>query len=359
MRGGVFGLLPVLLAIISPAAKGEVTWLEKEYDFGLMKEEAGPKTGSVRLVNTGKEEISITGARPSCGCTGVAYPEDPIAPGDTVKFSFTYNPLGRPGRFEKSIRVYIGDFDMATIRIRGNVLGTPESLATLYPVEAGPLRLSDKFLPAGDVAYGSTRHFFLNGYNQTADTIRPSWVCADPSLSVSASSETIGPGDIITFSFYFNSRDNGMIGPVRIPVSISSDKAADAPQTEILFTANVKPDFSRMTPDEVEASPRCYLAPERVDLGEIPADAMKTAKLSFAARNEGKSTMRILRVLPHSETIRIKRHPSVVKPGKSDNIEGTIDIRNIPSGAFNLKIDVLTDDPLHPVRTVSVVGIKE
>lgn len=78
----------------------------------------------------------ITGARPSCGCTGVAYPDDPIAPGDTVKFSFTYNPLGRPGRFEKSIRVYIGDFDTATIRIRGNVLGTPESLSTLYPVEA-------------------------------------------------------------------------------------------------------------------------------------------------------------------------------------------------------------------------------
>lgn len=94
------------------------------------------KTGSVRLVNTGSEEAVITGARPSCGCTGVAYPDDPIAPGDTVRFSFTYNPLGRPGRFEKSIRVYIGDFDIATIRIRGNVLGTPESLSTLYPVEA-------------------------------------------------------------------------------------------------------------------------------------------------------------------------------------------------------------------------------
>lgn len=86
----------MLLALLVPAvARGEIVWLEKEYDFGLMKEEAGPKTGSVRLVNTGPEEAVITGARPSCGCTGVAYPDDPIAPGDTVKFSFTYNPLGR------------------------------------------------------------------------------------------------------------------------------------------------------------------------------------------------------------------------------------------------------------------------
>ncbi len=75
----------MLLALLVPAvARGEIVWLEKEYDFGLMKEEAGPKTGSVRLVNTGPEEAVITGARPSCGCTGVAYPDDPIAPGDTL-----------------------------------------------------------------------------------------------------------------------------------------------------------------------------------------------------------------------------------------------------------------------------------
>lgn len=214
----------MLLALLVPAvARGEIVWLEKEYDFGLMKEEAGPKTGSVRLVNTGPEEAVITGARPSCGCTGVAYPDDPIAPGDTVKFSFTYNPLGRPGRFEKSIRVYIGDFDIATIRIRGNVLGTPESLSTLYPVEAGPLRLSEKRMAAGEVTYGKTRHFFLNGYNQTADTIRPSWVSDDPSLSVSSSSEAVGPGDIVTLSFYFNSRQRTEMGPLEIPVRIISD----------------------------------------------------------------------------------------------------------------------------------------
>lgn len=54
----------MLLALLVPAvARGEIVWLEKEYDFGLMKEEAGPKTGSVRLVNTGPEEAVITGAR--------------------------------------------------------------------------------------------------------------------------------------------------------------------------------------------------------------------------------------------------------------------------------------------------------
>lgn len=92
----------MLLALLVPAvARGEIVWLEKEYDFGLMKEEAGPKTGSVRLVNTGPEEAVITGARPSCGCTGVAYPDDPIAPGDTVKFSFTIQPPRTSGKIRE------------------------------------------------------------------------------------------------------------------------------------------------------------------------------------------------------------------------------------------------------------------
>ncbi len=358
MRNGLIPLL-LMISLFPSKGMGEIIWLEKEYDFGLMKEEAGPKTGSVRFVNTGPEETVITGARPSCGCTGVAYPEEPIAPGDTVKFSFTYNPLGRPGRFEKSIRVYIGDFDMSTIRIRGNVLGTPESLSTLYPIEAGPLRLSENILPAGDVTYGSTRHFFLNGYNQTADTIRPRWICKDPSLSVSASSEEVGPGDILTLSFYFNSRNKPEMGPVEIPVTIISDQNAGSPETEVTFTAKVVPDFSRMTPEEVKNAPKCYLAPNSIDLGNISPKIKNPVKFRFAIRNEGLTEMRINRIFSQSEAVRITRRPSSLKPEKSANAEGTLNINKLPSGAFNIKVEVLTNDPLNPARTISIVGIKE
>lgn len=217
--------LPILILMLSvmSSIKADVVWLEKDYDFGLMKEEAGPRTGSVRLVNTGPEPVVITGARPSCGCTGVAYPEDPIEPGDTVNFSFTYNPLGRPGKFAKSIRVYIGDFDMATIRIRGNVLGTPESLTTLYPVEGpAPLRLSADKVFGGEIPHGRSRHFFVNGYNQSPDSVRLILASADKSMSVIASSDTIGPGDIVTFSLYFNSRQTKGPGTVSIPVTVKA-----------------------------------------------------------------------------------------------------------------------------------------
>lgn len=347
------------LALVSAfSMNAEVKWLEKEYDFGLMKEVAGPQTGSVRLVNTGPEDIVITGARPSCGCTGVAYSEAPIAPGDTASFSFTYNPVGRPGRFEKSIRVYVGDFDTYKIVIRGNVLGTPESLATLYPIEVGPLRLTESILHAGDVNYGSTRHFFVNGYNQTTDTIRPYWNCDNPALSVSASAEELAPGDLMTFSFYFNSRDLEEVGPVDIPVTIFADSSADAEKKVVDFSANVTPDFSRLTPEEVDNGPRCYLAPPLIDLGEITANVKNPVPLHFAIRNDGKAQMRIMRIYSQSEAVRITRRPSTLKPGKSDEVEGSLNIHALPAGPFNIKVEVMTDDPLHPVRSLSVAGIK-
>lgn len=334
----------------------EVVWLEKNYDFGLIKEEAGPQTGHVRLYNSGPEEIVITGARPSCGCTGVAYPEDPIAPGDTVNFSFTYNPIGRPGKFDKSIRVYIGDYDMATIKIRGNVLGTPESLTSMYPVEVGPLRLSASIMDAGDVTYGSARHFFLNGYNQTPDTIYPSWECADKGMSISSSAEAVGPGDIITLSFYFNSREHPEMGPLDIPVTIKADNTPGAPQTQVSFLTKVTPDFSRMTPEQVKDAPQCYLAPPMIDLGEIQK-ADKRVKLKFEIRNDGKTEMRVIRIFSTNKAVKITRYPTSVKPAKTGTAEGQLDLTQLPAGPFNIKVEVLTNDPLHPSRTLSIAGI--
>ena len=136
MRRTLVGISTILC--LSLQTRADIVWIEKEYDFGLIKEEAGPKTGYARFVNTGPEEVMITGMRPRCGCTKADFPKDPIAAGDTATVSFTYDPTGRPGKFNKSVRVYIGSSETYKIPITGNVLGTPQSLSTLYPVVSGP-----------------------------------------------------------------------------------------------------------------------------------------------------------------------------------------------------------------------------
>ena len=140
---------------------------------------------------------------------------------------------------------------MATIRIRGNVLGTPESLSTLYPVEAGPLRLSEKRMAAGEVTYGKTRHFFL-----TATTRHSRH---DPSLlglrrSVAQRVVIIRSrwsGRHRDSQFLFQLTPENRDGTLGNPGANHFRQQTGAPETEVLFTADLHPDFSSMTPEEV------------------------------------------------------------------------------------------------------------
>ena len=110
-------------------ARGEVTWLSRTYDFGFFREEAGPQQGEVKLINLGPEPTVINRVKSTCGCTVAGFTEGLIEPGDTARVWFTYNPAGRPGRFEKHIKVYMGaDNDVTSVTLKGTVIGNASSL---------------------------------------------------------------------------------------------------------------------------------------------------------------------------------------------------------------------------------------
>ena len=161
-------------------------------------------------------------ARPTCGCTDASYPEEPVAPGDTAVIRFTYDPTGRPGRFDKSIKVRFQDGKRMSVKIRGNVLGTPESLEQFYPVDAGALRLSDSKVMAGTLEAGKTPSLFVNAYNTLNDSVTVAARCDEKSMKLKLSGNRIGPGDVVTLAMYFDTRAYGNYGPVSIPVTIIS-----------------------------------------------------------------------------------------------------------------------------------------
>ena len=354
-------LIFTLISSFSPfsfKAKGEIVWLEKKYDFGLMKEENGSATGAARFVNRGSEPVVITGARPSCGCTGVEYSELPVAPGDTATIRFTYDPAGRPGKFEKSIKVYIGEDDTYRIKITGNVLGTSESLSLFYPYETGALRLSEAILNAGELSKGATRALYLKCYNQSLDTISPKVVKKSEAIVVKSSEPLLGPGDVAAFAIFFDSSKLEEVGVTEIPFTIISDcRKEDAPEMELKLTAKVTPDFSTLSPEDVDNAPRCYLIPDRIDLGVISGDSPKT--ISCIIQNQGKSKMDILRISPQSESVRLKKMPKQIKQGKSAEAILSLFPASLPAGVFNLQVEIYSNDPLHPVRMLHLVGQKE
>ncbi|MBQ9077492.1 MAG: DUF1573 domain-containing protein [Muribaculaceae bacterium] len=80
-------------------------FVEKSYDFGTIKEENGPVSHEFEFKNTGDSPLVIISASASCGCTRPEYPIEPIRPGKSGKIKVTYNPAGRPGEFDRSIKL--------------------------------------------------------------------------------------------------------------------------------------------------------------------------------------------------------------------------------------------------------------
>lgn len=354
--------LPAALAAIAalPAFSSglDIRWLEKDHDFGLMKEVAGPKTGVSRFVNTGLDPIQILDVRPSCGCTSATFTETPVAPGDTAVISYTYDPAGRPGKFRKTVKVSLADGVKYVINISGNVLGTPESLATLYPVEMGPLRLSDSYVVGGDIKSGAVKTNFLMSYNLSPDTVRPRVESGHPALKVEwDGAKGAGPGDLTTYGIYFDTSKYPDYGMVEIPLRFSV-RSADGKEEEttVLYRARVVPDFSRLTPEQERRAPHLFATPDRIDLGVISRRA-GNPELEIRVLNEGKSPLLIGSAYADGGDVEIISQPKTLKPGGKGRIKVRLLTGGLPEGPFRKQLTILSNDPRDlGVRTVSIVG---
>ena len=332
-----------------------IQWIEKNHDFGLMKEILGPQTGVSRFVNTGNTPISVIDARPSCGCTGVEFSDAETAPGDTLSIAYTYDPAGRPGRFEKSIKVWLSDGTEQVIMIRGNVLGAPESLDMFYPVEAGPLRLSDSVIIGGNVTDTRTPGYFIKAYNQTTDTIRPLATSESQALRIECSQQKLGPGDLATFVIYFKAGALGEYGPVELPVSFVADSASpDARSVTVPLRATVLPSAKSLSGKDLAKAPRCFPVPDPVDLGIIRHDAARP--VGFAILNDGGSPLRIRKIYSDIVAVKYNRLPKEIKPDKSVRVSLELDLRDLPAGPFRIPLRIITDDPVTPVKEFTVAG---
>lgn len=351
-------LLTCMLALTKPVfASSDVKWLSMEYNFGAFKEAEGPKKGSVMFVNTGKEPTFIRNVRPSCGCTSVEYTEDMIQPGDTATVSFVYNPEGRPGPFDKTVKVYLGSGNqLEVIRITGTVIGSPETLEINYPDVSGALRFESLLAPMGEVKKGGSRHAFINVYNQGSDTIHPTWSDKVAAIETNFTPKALAPGEIGTFGFYLNTSKEKRMGPVEYVVRIKPDRnSPNEDEREIKITTCIVPDSRSMSVDEIENSPRAYLDPEFLDLGDLLSGV--EADFEFGIINDGRSTLEVNRVYSRHDGVDLKSFTRKVKGKGSGKVQGKLDTHKLPDGPFRIQVEVITNDPLHPVRTANLVGI--
>lgn len=98
-----------------------IKFKETVWDFGTIKNDR-PAVHDFEFTNEGTGNLVILDATAECGCTRPEYSEKPVSPGKKGKVKVSYNPIGRPGSFEKTVTVRTnGSPKKARVKIRGVV----------------------------------------------------------------------------------------------------------------------------------------------------------------------------------------------------------------------------------------------
>ncbi len=354
MRGILLRVILAAAAVISAAnLRGETRWLESEHNFGAFDEEDGTVTCTFRMVNKGPDDVAVRSARASCGCTTPRYPHSAIAPGDTAAITVAYNPTGRPGRFSKTVKITLSDGAAQTLTVKGVVIGSQNTLRSRYPIEAGAVKLRTRQVPFGTVLKGKAKSTFLEVYNASKSPISPKWENVPDYIRITASSDTIPPGEQAVYSMVLTPSQTELYGILTDSVNLAVPGGAPI---KIDITAILEEDFSRLTPEQMAKSPQIAVEPDRVDFGEFPADSAPLTR-TFEIYNRGKSDLLIRRIYTTDPGVSVSLPTHKIKKGKHATATLAVDPSALPSPLLNARIQIIANDPAMPITIVRAVGI--
>jgi len=96
---------------------------QEAFDFGTIEDgEVVSKT--FNFTNTGKEDLIISNAQGSCGCTVPSYSKKPIPPGESGEISVRFDSKGKPGKRNQRVTITANtDPAQSFISLTGEVKG--------------------------------------------------------------------------------------------------------------------------------------------------------------------------------------------------------------------------------------------
>jgi hypothetical protein len=119
----------------STLTEGAAISFEKiKYDFGTITQGEQAEY-SFKFINIGKQDLLITNANASCGCTVPQYSKEPIKPGEQGMIKVKFNSDYRLDAFEKTVTVTANTIPLETIlTIKGFINPKPGTQTQNSPI---------------------------------------------------------------------------------------------------------------------------------------------------------------------------------------------------------------------------------
>jgi len=333
------------LSFVAMSQKAVISFQEKTHDFGRIREEDGKVTHVFEFINKGTGPLVVNRVQASCGCTTPTWTKEPIEPGKKGSVTVTYNPLGRPNLFTKSITVYSNASDeQVVITIHGDVIAKQSAENSAYPVNIGGLALKAKVVQMNNVDKGKSQSRVLEVQNTTKGDLKLSLENLPNYLTASILPETLKPNENGKITFTFNSKNCNQWGPVTDDVYLHLNGAKQfSDDSKILVVSNVVEDFSKLTLDQKRKAPILEIPVRAINLGAINAGRKSTGKYKIS--NKGQSSLEIRRIINNNRELAVKVSKNAIPGGKSSDIIVRLDSKNLAVGDYKKSLTLQTNDP--------------
>jgi len=316
-----------------------------EHDFGVFKEEGGRQTFDFIVKNTGSQPLVIQRIVASCGCTTPEWTKSPIAPGGTGKVTAIYDPVNRPGAFNKTMTVYSNTTPPTTVlTIKGEVTQREKTVEELFTFPVGDVRFESNHLAFTNIKKTEKKSKSMTLVNTSKTPMKVEFDGLPSHLTLKSSPETIQPGQKGSVEGTYDGTKNPGWGNVSDMVKVKINGAVQE-NVFLYVSGNLVEDFSKLTSQELLNAPVFKLASTTYDIGKMkPAT---TKEIEFKFTNDGKSDLVLRNIRATCGCTAIQQGTTQgtgIKPGESNSIKATFN-----SGGYNGKVTktiyVYTNDP--------------
>jgi hypothetical protein len=326
------------LAIAQP----RLQFLNKEHDFGVFKEEDGRQTFNFILTNTGDSALVITNVVPSCGCTTPEWTKSPIPPKGQGKVTAIYDPVGRPGVFNKTLTVQSNaEPALVVLVIKGEVKPREKTIEELFIFPVGAIRFESNHMAFTNVKKTEKRIRVMPVINTSSAPVKVEFDILPAHLQLKVNPETLKPGQKGLVEGIYDGSKNPVWGNTSDMIKIKLDGVV---QNNVYYyvSANLVEDFSGLSKEQLENAPVFKLQATTVDIGQM--EPATNREVEFKFKNEGKSDLNIRNIKATCGCTAVQQGGTVVKPGQESSIKATFN-----SGGYKGKVTkaiyVYTDDP--------------
>ncbi|MBR1996126.1 MAG: DUF1573 domain-containing protein [Paludibacteraceae bacterium] len=344
------------IAMLALGQDPVITFTKTTHDFGKINEADGRVTTIFEFKNEGMTPLVLTNVRASCGCTTPKWTHEPIEPGQIGQITVTYNPSGRPGRFQKTVTV-TSNATVATTKlyIKGEVIPKPAKPIDQYPIKMGELSLKRRTVSYGTVIQGTNKVLEVEYTNLTDQPITVDLLIReqDSYFKPNVTLKTVAPKETGKFQFALQSDEAPLLGPINVKAYVMINGKRNISDTyAITLSANIREDFSKMTIEERQQAP-ILEAQREINLGELVAGKKSTHKISIG--NAGVNPLMIRRLISNDQQLLLTAPKSAIRGGKKADIKLEITPKATDEPAqYSRSITIITNDPNTPIINVKL-----